>query len=83
VYPVTEPVSWLSILNTFGIIGLLVLIVWAFFNGKVMPKSIHDQLMEEAESRTIKLAAEIQDGIKTAVQEGITQAIVYLRNGGK
>ena len=72
--------SWLEIINTGGVIGLLVLNLWMFATGKVIPKATVDFMMQSAEDRTIKLAGEIKDGIERAVKDGIVSGVDAVRS---
>lgn len=78
-----DPISWVQIVNTAGVIGLLILQVWAFWSGTVVPKTIVDRILKEAEQRTTKMSGEIKDGIKDAVRDGIVEGVHIVRNGGR
>lgn len=72
--------SWLEIINTGGVIGLLVLNLWMFATGKVIPKATVEFMMKSADDRTVKLAEEIRSGIKDAVTDGIVNGVNAVRN---
>lgn len=76
----TVTTNWLQILNTAGVIGLLVIIVYMFFSGNVMPRSTVEMMMKLAEASTEKLANEIKEGMKEAVKQGIIEGIHEVRN---
>lgn len=71
--------SWLEIINTGGVIGILVLNLWMFATGKVIPKTTVDAMITALDDRTVKLAEEIKSGIKDAVKEGIMSGIHEVR----
>lgn len=75
--------DWMSIINTFGVVGLLVLNLWMFATGRIMPKATVDTMMKAADERTTKVANEIKDGIKEAVQQGIIVGINEVRKIGE
>lgn len=76
----TVTTNWLQIVNTAGVIGLLLIIVYMFFSGNVMPKSTVEMMIKLAEDRTEKLANEIKEGMKEAVKQGIIEGIHEVRN---
>jgi hypothetical protein len=72
--------DWLQIINTGGVLGLLLLLVYMFYSGNVVPKSTVDMMIKLTEERTVKLAAEIKEGMKDAVKQGIIEGIHEVRN---
>ena len=72
--------DWLQIINTGGVIGLLILVLWMFATGNVVPKSTVDTMIKLTEERTVKLANEIKEGMKEAVKQGIIEGIHEVRN---
>lgn len=72
--------TWLEIINTGGVIGLLVLNLWMFATGKVIPKTTVDAMIKALDDRTVKLANEIKEGISDAVRQGIVTGIHEVRN---
>lgn len=72
--------SWLEIINTGGVIGLLVLNLWMFATGKVIPKATVDFMMKSADDRTTKLAGEIKEGIEKAVKDGIVNGVAAVKS---
>ena len=75
--------DWMSIINTFGVVGVLVLNLWMFATGRIMPKATVDAMMKAADERTTKLTNEIKDGIEKAVQQGIIVGINEVRKIGE
>ena len=75
-----ENVNWFEVVNTGGTIAVLILNVWMFATGKVIPAGTVDKMMKSADDRTIKLAEEIKQGIKDAVRDGIVSGIHEVRN---
>jgi len=72
---ITDVNGILTVINASGVLGLLVVSVWAFYNGKVMSSKIVDKILREADSRTSRLAGEIKSGIQQAVTAGIAAGI--------
>ncbi len=72
--------NWLQIVNTAGVIGVLIIIVYALFSGNVMPRSTVEMMIKLTEERTAKLANEIKEGMKEAVKQGIIEGIHEVRN---
>lgn len=72
--------SWMELINTGGVIGLLVLNLWMFATGKVIPKTTVDAMIKALDDRTVKLASEIKEGISDAVKQGIVTGIHEVRN---
>lgn len=72
--------SWFEIINTGGVIGLLVLNLWMLATGKMIPKATVDFMMKAADDRTVKLAEEIRGGIKDAVTDGIVSGVAAVRS---
>ena len=61
----------LTVMNASGALGLLIIGVWAFYNGKIMSSKTVDKILREADARSSKLANEIKSGIQQAVTDGI------------
>jgi hypothetical protein len=75
-----ENLNWFEVINTGGTIAVLILNVWMFATGKIVPKSTVDMMLKVAEDRTTKLAEEIKTGIGNAVKDGIINGIHEVRN---
>lgn len=75
-----ENLNWFELINTGGTIAVLVLNLWMFASGKVIPKATVDMMVKATEDRTTKLAEEIKSGISNAVKEGIVSGIHEVRN---
>ena len=75
-----NPVSWVEIVNSAGIIGILIVQVWLYSTGKVISRPVVDKILNEANQRTTKLADEIKEGIKDAVKGGIVEGIHEVRS---
>lgn len=65
----------LTIINASGALGLLVIGIWAFYNGKIMSSKVVDKILREADARSSKLANEIKLGIQQAVTDGIVAGL--------
>jgi len=76
-----NPTSIWEIINTGGVVALLVINLWSLATGKVMPKATVDKIIQSNMESTTKLANEIKDGIENAVQNGIVAGIFEVRNG--
>lgn len=75
-----DNINWFEIINTGGVVAVLVLNLWMFASGKVIPKSTVDAMMKSAEDRTIKVANEIKEGIEKAVKDGIVNGVAAVRS---
>ena len=73
-------IQWIQIVNNIGVVGVLFMIVWFFIAGRIVPVSVVDRILQEAEKRTTKMADEIKAGIKEAVREAIVQGIHEIRS---
>lgn len=71
--------EWIELIKTGGVIAVLCLNLYFLVSGKVIPKEIVDTMMKRADDRTLKLTAEIKDGIKEAVTQGIIMGINEVR----
>ena len=67
----------LQALNT----GALIAFTFLFVKGEIISKRVVNQILEEANNRTDKLTAEIKQGIKDAVREGIVEGHHIIKNG--
>jgi hypothetical protein len=72
--------QWVQVINSVGVVGVLFMNVWFFISGRIVPLSVVDRILLEAEKRTTRMADEIKDGIKAAVKEAIVQGIHEIRN---
>lgn len=68
-----------TILGDLGYVGLLIIIVSAFYRGLVIPAHLVERMLEEAEQRTVKIVGEIRHEIQSAVKQGITEAMIEVR----
>lgn len=74
--------SLLSIINTGGVIAVLLMMLWVGIRGGVWPKPMVDRVMEERskqfEVTAHVIGAEIREGIeagvRAAVREGVLEA---------
>jgi hypothetical protein len=52
--------AWSQIINAVGTMGLLIISLWAFYNGKVISKPVFDQLVEKLyKSQAVHIDARI------------------------
>lgn len=65
----------LSFIESGGVLFLLGIVAWAFYTGKVVPRNVVEVMLDEADSRTMKLVKELRDDIRTAVRDGVTDAL--------
>jgi hypothetical protein len=45
-----RPITWLEIVNTSGIIGLLILFLTLFLKGDILPRKIHEEIVNHYKS---------------------------------
>jgi len=72
--------NWLQLINTGGVIAILVIAVVGFMKGNIWPRSTVEKCIAQqketseksAEIIGTKLADAMTDGVKGAVQEGIS-----------
>jgi hypothetical protein len=55
--------------SDLGTTGILVVGIVAFFKGKILPRSVVDEIKEHGEAQTKLLAQELQKGFADAVKE--------------
>lgn len=72
--------QWINIFNSVGVVGVLFMNVWFFIKGQIVPVSVVERILQEADKRTTKMADEIKSGIKEAVREAIVQGIHEIRS---
>lgn len=75
-----DELKWFEFVNTGGTIAILVLNLYMFASGKVIPADTVSKMMRAADDRTLKMADEIKSGIANAVREGIVNGIHEVRN---
>ena len=64
--------SFLEIAN----VSFMLLALYMFSTGKIIAKSVSDQLLEEARNQTLKLVNEIIERLEGAVENGVRNAYV-------
>lgn len=72
-----------------GLIGVLIVGLWAFFKGHIWPKEMVEKTLEAqqkaadstAEILGTKITAELSNGIRKAMVEGIAEGYLKI-NGG-
>lgn len=57
-----QPTSWIEIINTAGVLGLLVLFLTLFLRGDILPRSIVETIIENT---VAKLADRLEDNFKS------------------
>lgn len=62
------------VLQGLNTAALVVFIIF-FLRGDILPKSVVDRILKEAENRTTALATVIKKDLKEAVADGFTTAI--------
>lgn len=73
----------LDIIKSGGAVAALTIISWAFYTGKVVPRNVVETMLDEADSRTMKLVRELRDDIRAAVRDGVTDALSNGSNGSR
>lgn len=76
-----EFASILESINALGAIAVLLLVAWWFVQGKLYSEKSVERLISAQQESTTKLANEIRDGMRDAVQQGVAAAIHEVRNG--
>lgn len=66
---------FLGIIESGGVIVLLVLVGWAFYTGKVVPRNVVQAMLDEADNRTVKMVRELRADIRAAVRDGVMDAL--------
>lgn len=74
---------FLDIIQSGGAVTALAIISWAFYTGKVVPRNVVETMLDEADSRTMKLVRELRDDIRAAVRDGVTDALSNGSNGSR
>lgn len=73
-----------SFINTFGVLGLLGVLVWLFLTGKLVPKETMDQRVKDAYEISYKIMYNgLQDAIKKSVKKGFIEAWYELKSSGE
>ncbi len=78
-----------EIVSDLGTTGLLIVGIVAFFKGKILPRSVVDEIKEHSEAQTKLLAEELRKGFVESVEkaaeagakEGVIAGIEHV-NGG-
>lgn len=65
----------LDIIKSGGVVTLLVIVGWAFYSGKVVPRSVVEAMLDEADNRTVKMVKELRADIRAAVRDGVMDAL--------
>lgn len=75
-----DEMNWLQVINTGGVVAILLIAVIGFMKGNIWPRSTVDKCLtqqRESSEKTAeiigsRLADAVTDGVKGAVQEGIS-----------
>jgi hypothetical protein len=78
-----------DIISSLGIVGGLILAVWAFLNRKVVPEKTYQEALEierKASDRASEIIAKelvqnLSDGVKSGISQGIAEG--YLKINGE
>lgn len=70
----------LQLVQTGGVVAVLLYLVFSFMSGKIVPATVVEKLLSEAENRTLKMAEELRNSIKEAVKQGYLEAREELLN---
>jgi len=64
-----------EIIGNLGTPGVLLVLLYTFMKGLIMPKDVVDKILEESHAQTLKLANEVNEGLERAVERGIRAGI--------
>lgn len=74
------PTDWLSLLNSGGVVALLVLIVFAsIFWVKVIPKSIHDEILADRDKQITNLETKLERALQLNAEQSKLLTEVLLK----
>lgn len=80
----TDPQELIGILTDAGVLGILVLAVWAFMTGKILSAGIvAEQVKAQTRLAESALSNGIERCIKEAVREGFIEAWYQIKKGDK
>lgn len=80
-----DGINWADVITELGVIGVLLMGIWAFLKGKIWPEAMVNKTIkaqqEAAEQSARIIASELGDKMKNGVAEGMEQGIArgYLK----
>lgn len=85
-----DPTTIVGLILDAGLVGVLILGLWAFFKGHIWPRNMVEKTLEaqqkaaeaSAEIISTKITTELSSGIRKAMVEGIAEGYLKI-NGGR
>ena len=74
--------DWFTLLNTGGVVAVLIFNVVMFMQGRIIASKVHDDAMAAVKENTKLLAMEICEKMEESIRKG-TLAAHHEINGGK
>ena len=79
-----------QIISGLGVTGVLIVGIWMFIKGKILPRDVVDEILRHSDSQTKLLAEELRRGFVQSVEkaaeagakEGVIAGLEHV-NGGK
>jgi hypothetical protein len=79
-----ELLNVVDTISNLGALGVLIIVAWAFYRGKVISREISDKRVEDAKEVAGLLTSDsMKSAIKQSVKEGFIDAWYELRNMGQ
>lgn len=84
-----DGINWAEVITELGVIGVLIMGIFAFIKGKIWPEKMVERMLEAqrvaAEQSAIIIAAEMGEKMKNGIAEGMEQGIArgYLKVNSK
>lgn len=76
------PTDWLTLIDSGGVVGLLVLIIFAsIFWVRIIPKSIHDEIVADRDEQIRKLEAKLERALQLNAEQSKLLTELLLRAG--
>lgn len=76
------PTDWLTLIDSGGVVGLLVLIIFvSIFWVRVIPKSIHDEIVADRDEQIRKLEAKLERALQLNAEQSKLLTELLLRAG--
>ena len=78
-------INWAEVITELGVIGVLIMGIFAFIKGKIWPEKMVEKMLEAqrvaAEQSAKTIASELGEKMKNGVAEGMEQGIArgYLK----
>ena len=80
----TDFLAVADFISNVGALGVLIIIAWAFYKGKVVSREISDKRVEDTKEITGLVVGEtMRSSIKHATKEGFVEAWYELRSSGQ